>query len=185
MPKPAERKMLTITQNQIFICFSKRVASELGEPTALYNVSREVALQRDRSALIEEDLHRRGERAASASVSRTASTCDRSTPGNQARNSSMDAPSLRFSKSAAIGTRVPRKTHAPPTRSGCRSTASQFSQVLITCPTLVSRRLTPEAGRLSANYRSVRDEFQFVFRPKLMIKTMTRRLRRWLQLVTK
>ncbi len=42
--------------------FSKRVAGELGEPTAseerLYNVSSEVALQRDRGALIEQDLHR-------------------------------------------------------------------------------------------------------------------------------
>jgi len=156
MPKPAERKMLTITQNQIFICFSKRVASELGEPTALYNVSREVALQRDRSALIEEDLHRRGERAASASVSRTASTCDRSTPGNQARNSSMDAPSLRFSKSAAIGTRVPRKTHAPPTRSGCSLDGLAI---------LPGAHNTPHPRLCSPN---VPDEFQFVFRPKLM-----------------
>src|SRR5438067_2061056 len=71
-----------------------------------------------------------------ASVSRTASTCDRSTPGNQARNSSMEAPSLRFSKRAATGTRVPRKTHAPLARSGCRSTASQFSQVRMTRLTL-------------------------------------------------
>src|SRR6266581_356978 len=146
MPKPAERKMLTITQNQIFICFPKESPANWGEPTALYNVSREVAPQRDWSALIEEDLHRRGERAASASVSRTASTCDRSTPGNQARNSSMDAPSLRFSKSAATGTRVPRKTHAPLTLSECRSTASQFSQVPITCLTLVSACLTTRAS---------------------------------------
>src|SRR5262249_2318835 len=77
----------------------------------------------------------------------TASICDRSTPGNQARNSSIDAPSRRFSNSAEIGTRVPRKTHAPLTLSGSRSTASQFSQMPIICPTLVSARWTSPLSR--------------------------------------
>ena len=49
---------------------------------------RQVVTERDRSTLIEEDSHERGESiAAAASLSRTASTCDRLTPGNRARKS--------------------------------------------------------------------------------------------------
>ena len=63
------------------------------------------------------------------SWSRTTCTCCASTPSNQSRNSSVDAPALRFSKSADTGTRVPRNTQAPLTLSGWRSTASQSSQL--------------------------------------------------------
>ena len=61
----------------------------------------------------------------------TLSTCHRSTPGNQSRNCSIVAPSLRFSKSAATGTLVLRNTHAPPTFSRSRSTAGQLAHVLM------------------------------------------------------
>ena len=57
----------------------------------------------------------------------TASTCVLLTPGNQARNSSIVAPSRRFSKRAETGTRVSRKTQAPPSFSGLRSISSSIS----------------------------------------------------------
>ena len=50
--------------------------------------------------------------------SSTASTCFRVTPGNHSTNSSMVAPSSRFSKSARTGTRVLAKTQAPLTLAG-------------------------------------------------------------------
>ena len=61
-------------------------------------------------------------RLASAN-SRTASACARVTPGNHSRNWSTVAPSSRFSNNVFTGTRVPRKSHAPLTFSGDRSTA--------------------------------------------------------------
>ena len=70
------------------------------------------------------------------SWSRTTCTCCASTPSNQSRNSSVDAPALRFSKSADTGTRVPRNTQAPLTLSGWRSTASQSSQLGMGSPTI-------------------------------------------------
>ncbi len=94
----------------------------------IYNMAHEVPSERCRRALIEEDFHETVELAANASASSTASTWERSTPGNQERNSLMEAPSLKFSKSAATGTRVPRNTHAPLTVPGCCSTASQLFQ---------------------------------------------------------
>jgi hypothetical protein len=60
--------------------------------------------------------------------SRTAAAFQPSTPGNHSRNCSMVAPSLRFSKRVDTGTRVPRNTQAPPSLSGCRSTAALLSQ---------------------------------------------------------
>ena len=41
------------------------------------------------------------------------------------------APSSRFSKRAATGTRVPANTQAPLTRSGSRSTAAQENQLIM------------------------------------------------------
>jgi len=69
-----------------------------------------------------------------ASWSRTAAICARVTPGNQAKNWSTVAPSRRFSKSAVTGTRVPRKTQAPPTRSGSRSISSNLPQSCMPSP---------------------------------------------------
>ena len=43
----------------------------------------------------------------------------------------MDAPSLRFSKSAEMGTRVPWNTHAPLSLPEWRSTASHSAQLVI------------------------------------------------------
>lgn len=53
------------------------------------------------------------------------------TPGNHSTNCDTSAPSSRFSNNAATGTRVPRNTHAPLTRSGSRSTAGQDDQSII------------------------------------------------------
>jgi len=50
------------------------------------------------------------------------------TPGNHWTNWEVEAPSSKFSNSAARGTRVPRKTQAPLTRSGSRSAAEQDVQ---------------------------------------------------------
>src|SRR5438132_14388967 len=58
-------------------------------------------------------------------------TCSNVTPGNHFTNSVAEAPSSRFSKSAATGIRVPRNTHAPLTRSGSRSTAGQDDQSIM------------------------------------------------------
>ncbi len=63
--------------------------------------------------------------------SSTARTCSSVTPGNHSTNCDAKAPSSRFSNSAATGTRVPRNTHAPLTRSGSRSTAAQVDQSII------------------------------------------------------
>ena len=63
--------------------------------------------------------------------SRTRRACSRVTPGNHARNSESCAPSSRFWKSAATGTRVPRNTQAPLTRWGSLSTAGHEDQSII------------------------------------------------------
>lgn len=59
---------------------------------------------------------------------RTVNACSRVTPGNHSRNWSTVAPPSRFAKSAATGTRVPLKTHAPLTLPGTRSTAEHSVQ---------------------------------------------------------
>ena len=70
----------------------------------------------------------------------TASTAVRSTPGNQSRNCWTVAPSLRFSKRAETGTRVPANTHAPLAFSGSRSTAGHVVQSAIVSPSWSVRR---------------------------------------------
>lgn len=55
-------------------------------------------------------------------------TCSLVTPGNQSTKSSTLAPASMFSKSAVTGTRVPRNTQAPLTRSGAHSTAKHVVQ---------------------------------------------------------
>lgn len=55
----------------------------------------------------------------------------RDTPGNHSRNSSTVAPPSKFEKRAETGTRVPRDTQAPLTRSRRRSTAGQVVQLSI------------------------------------------------------
>ena len=72
-----------------------------------------------------------GAKALRAACSRTARACSRDTPGNHSTNCDTCAPSSRFSNSAAIGTRVPRNTQAPLTRSGSRSTAGQEDQSIM------------------------------------------------------
>src|SRR3989304_10426867 len=52
-------------------------------------------------------------------------------PGNHSMTCGIEAPFSRFSNSAATGTRVPRNTQAPETRSGSRSTAEQVDQSII------------------------------------------------------
>ena len=75
-----------------------------------------------------------GAKALRAACSSTARTCSMVTPGNHSTNCDASAPSSRFSKRAATGTRVPRNTQAPLTRSGSRSTAGQVGQsIMVTC----------------------------------------------------
>lgn len=102
-----------------------------------YFVSDEMLPQRHRRSLIKENAHfdQAVARLASAN-SGTASACARVTPGNHSRNRSTVAPPSRFSKSVFTGTRVPRKTHAPLTFSGERSTtvhALQSSIATLKC----------------------------------------------------
>src|SRR3990172_6091272 len=66
-----------------------------------------------------------------AACSRTARPPSRVTPGNHSTHCDTSAPSSRFSNNAAIGTRVPRNTQAPLTRSGSRSTAGQEDQSIM------------------------------------------------------
>jgi len=66
-----------------------------------------------------------------AACSSTTRTCTVLTPGNHCTKSATCAPSSRFSKRAATGTRVPRNTQAPLTRSGLRSTAGQVLQSIM------------------------------------------------------
>ena len=93
---------------------------------------RDGLLDRLGCALVKKDFHpiNSGSRLAVAK-SRTVSTCFRSTPGNHSKNWSMVAPSSKFSNKAFTGTRVPQKTHAPPTRSGRLSTAEHVFQLII------------------------------------------------------
>jgi hypothetical protein len=72
-----------------------------------------------------------GAKALRAACSRTARTCSSVTPGNHSTNCDAEAPSSRFSKSAATGIRVPRNTQAPLTRSGFRSTSVQDDQSIM------------------------------------------------------
>src|SRR6266705_1724264 len=72
-----------------------------------------------------------GVNALLAACSKTARTCSGATPGNHSTNCAVEAPSSRFSKRAATGTRVPRNIHAPLTRSGSRSTAGQEDQSIM------------------------------------------------------
>ncbi len=91
--------------------------------------------QRDRRALVEQDAHfQAGANALRAACSRTARTCSAVTPGNHSTNCDTCAPSSRFSNRAATGTRVPRNTQAPLTRSGSRSTIGQEDQSIMIPP---------------------------------------------------
>jgi len=120
-----------------FRCRQKVAILELGPSQfkgCQHLVRRKVSPQWSRSALVKQDLHAAAFAQATASASSTASTCAFSTPGDQAKNSSTVAPSRRFSNKAATGTRVPRKTHAPLTFSGSRSTAAHLSHASIHLP---------------------------------------------------
>lgn len=70
-------------------------------------------------------------RALRATCSSTSRACCKVTPGKISANWLTGIPSSRFSKSAATGTRVPRNTQAPLTRSGSRSTAVQVDQSIM------------------------------------------------------
>ena len=70
----------------------------------------------------------------------TASTAARSTPGNHSRNCCTVAPSLRFSKRAETGTRVPVNTHAPLALSGSCSTFGHVFQSAMASPSWRVRR---------------------------------------------
>ena len=75
-----------------------------------------------------------------AAYSSTSRACSSVTPGNQLTNSCTEASSSRFSNSAAMGTRVPRKSHAPLTVAGCCSAAEQEDQSIM--PAMVHREAT-------------------------------------------
>lgn len=81
--------------------------------------------------LVEENAHYTTAAELRAACSRTARTCSRDTPGNHCTKSWIDAPSSRFSKSAATGTRVPRNTQAPLRWLGSCSTAEQLDQSIM------------------------------------------------------
>ena len=108
--------------------------------SGIHRVSRKMPAEGRRHALVEQDSQATESFKSRVSWSSTCSTCERSTPGNHSRNCSMVAPSLRFSKSAATGTRVPQNTQAPLTFSGSRSTAEQDFQVVTGSPPLPSCR---------------------------------------------
>ncbi len=63
--------------------------------------------------VFEQNLHYAGASALRAACSRTARAYARLPTGNHSTNWLINAPSSRFSKSAATGTRVPRKSQAP------------------------------------------------------------------------
>ena len=69
--------------------------------------------------------------ALRAACSSTVRACSMLTPGNHSTNWWTEASSSRFSNRAATGTRVPRKSHAPLTRAGSRSTAGQVDQSIM------------------------------------------------------
>jgi hypothetical protein len=87
--------------------------------------------QRNWSAVVEKHSHYTGASALRAACSSTCFTCSIVTPGNHSTNCDAAAPSSRFAKSAAIGTRVPRNSHAPLTRSGSRSAAGHVDQSIM------------------------------------------------------
>ncbi len=66
-----------------------------------------------------------------ATCSKTERTCAKETPGNSWTNSPTGTPSSRFSKSAATGTRDPRNSQAPLTRSASRSTSGQLDHSIM------------------------------------------------------
>ena len=93
---------------------------------------------------VSQDLQRLAASASDCiSKASTASTAARSTPGNHSRNCCTVAPSLRFSKRAETGTRVPVKTHAPLALSGSCSTFGHVFQSVMASP---SMECTQERG---------------------------------------
>lgn len=93
----------------------------------------------------------RGSSKLRDACSNTCFTCTIDTPGNHSRNSSTVAPPSRFKNSAETGTRVPRKTQAPLSLSGCRSTAGQVVQSSIGSSHPLSQPPTSNASILPVN----------------------------------
>ena len=85
--------------------------------------------------------------------SRTLRVCCAVTPGNHSRNSCTVAPPSIFSNNAATGTRVPRNTHAPLTRSASRSTAVQVVQSIILQSYALNRNGSMSAAKRLPNSR--------------------------------
>ena len=97
-------------------------------------MSCEMPAKRNWHTLIEEYSQAAGSFNARVTWSSTLSICHRCTPGNQARNWSMVAPFLRFSKSVAMGTREPENTHVPLTFCWFLTTAEHASQLIMGSP---------------------------------------------------
>jgi hypothetical protein len=72
-------------------------------------------------------LHTAGAKELRQAYSSTATADSRRTPGKAFRNSSRPTPSSRFVRRASIGTRVPRKHSAPPSRSESLQTCGSSS----------------------------------------------------------
>ena len=85
--------------------------------------------------------------------SKTLRVCCAVTPGNHSRNSCTVAPPSIFSNNAATGTRVPRNTHAPLTRSASRSTAVQVVQSIILQSYALNRNGSMSAAKRLPNSR--------------------------------
>jgi hypothetical protein len=83
-------------------------------------------------------------KALRAACSNTARACSRVMPGNSSTNSPTGTSSSTFSKRAAMGTREPRKTQAPLTRSGSRSTTAQLDQSIMVA--IIAPELCPSDG---------------------------------------
>jgi hypothetical protein len=94
-----------------------------------------------------------GASALRAACSSTARACSGVTPGNHSTNWATRVPSSRFSNSAAPGTRVPRNTQAPPTRSGSRPTAGQVDQSITTLMLAPPPWARPELARGSGYHQ--------------------------------
>ena len=129
----------------VLLCPVQQFAIAEGGPSHLessvYGVFIEKKPERDGRALVKQDLQRLAASASDCiSKASTATTSARSTPGNQSRNCWTVAPSLRFSKRAETGTRVPANTHAPLAFSGSRSTAGHVVQSAIVSPSWSVRR---------------------------------------------
>ena len=126
-----------------------------------HRVMCEVGKQRNRRALVKQHLHHTApDWRLCCACSSTASTCSRVTPGNQRKKSSMHAPSSRFSKSAFTGTRDPRKTQAPLTFPGTRSTDEQLDQSNIQMRLTENQTLGKAAGGSNGGFRVVRPTAQ-------------------------